>query len=81
MLQDLSWLFFFFPDVMMLQLAFFLCLLVKTSIVSSCVSDSFINGCSVPINSSSFPYKTLFHPACQRHDVCYVCVSKTMRHN
>nr|AKK23748.1 phospholipase A2 [Rhopilema esculentum] len=38
-----------------------------------CPSDTLTNGCSVPINSTSFPYKVFFHPACQRHDVCYSC--------
>ena len=32
------------------------------------------NGCSIPLGIA-FPYKDLFLPACERHDVCYSCVS------
>ena len=32
-----------------------------------------INGCSTPTKYA--PYKKLFTPACNRHDVCYRCVS------
>ncbi|XP_057305187.1 conodipine-P1-like [Hydractinia symbiolongicarpus] len=30
------------------------------------------NGCSVPLNFP-FPYKDVFLPACERHDICYQC--------
>lgn len=33
------------------------------------------DGCSVPI-FKKFPYKKVFEPACNRHDICYICVSK-----
>ena len=38
-----------------------------------CVS-AMTNGCSIPLGIA-FPYKDLFLPACERHDVCYSCVS------
>ncbi len=41
---------------------------------SSCISDQHINGCSVPFKGN-FPYEKRFKPACDRHDVCYRCVS------
>ncbi len=40
----------------------------------TCISESHVNGCSVPLNSP-FPYKKVFEPACHKHDVCYRCVS------
>ena len=40
-----------------------------------CENDkTMINGCSVPWGID-FPYKEFFLPACNRHDVCYSCVS------
>ena len=30
------------------------------------------NGCSIPLNLP-FPYKDIFLPACERHDICYEC--------
>ena len=33
-----------------------------------------INGCSIPCGLP-FVYKTKFTPACNKHDVCYSCVS------
>lgn len=36
--------------------------------------NSMTNGCSIPLGIA-FPYKDLFLPACERHDVCYSCVS------
>lgn len=32
------------------------------------------NGCSIPGNLP-FPYKRYFNKACNKHDVCYACVS------
>ena len=37
-------------------------------------NEELINGCSVPWGFD-FPYKTMFTPACDYHDVCYSCVS------
>ena len=40
-----------------------------------CENDkTMINGCSIPWGVD-FPYKEFFLPACNRHDVCYSCVS------
>lgn len=40
-----------------------------------CLTDKkLINGCSIPWGIS-FPYKEFFDPACERHDICYSCVS------
>merc|ERR1712189_95241 len=55
----------------MYRLLFITCLAIHVSVTTCCVS-SMTNGCSIPMNSS-FPYKTVFHPACQRHDICYSC--------
>ncbi|XP_071144211.1 uncharacterized protein [Mytilus edulis] len=33
------------------------------------------SGCSIPI-FKKFPYKELFTPSCQRHDICYGCATK-----
>jgi len=33
-----------------------------------------VDGCSTPGNLPFF-YKTKFTPACNKHDVCYTCVS------
>ena len=50
-------------------LACFIC-----GVLSSCPADVHVNGCSIPLNAP-FPYKELFKPVCNRHDVCYICVS------
>ena len=34
-----------------------------------------MNGCSIP-GDLPFVYKELFTPACNKHDVCYYCVSR-----
>eukprot|EP00794_Sanderia_malayensis_P019014 gene19014-20926_t len=44
------------------------CLALGLVLEVTCCVDSMTNGCSVPLNSS-FPYKTVFHSACQRHDL------------
>ena len=41
---------------------------------AACVSESYTNGCSVPLNAP-FQYKSDFTPACHKHDICYRCVS------
>ncbi len=41
----------------------------------SCPSSNHVNGCSIPLGAP-FPYKKQFKPACDKHDVCYECVSK-----
>ncbi|XP_057312007.1 conodipine-P1-like [Hydractinia symbiolongicarpus] len=33
------------------------------------------NGCSIPLGFP-FPYKDVFLPACERHDICYRCGKK-----
>lgn len=38
----------------------------------TCTVVNNINGCSTPLRLP-FPYKSLFTPACNRHDVCYRC--------
>ena len=38
----------------------------------------YANGCSIPFGLS-FTYKTLFTPSCNRHDICYGCVSLIMQ--
>lgn len=41
--------------------------------LTPCTTDiKLTNGCSIPWGIE-FPYKEFFLPACQRHDVCYVC--------
>eukprot|EP00794_Sanderia_malayensis_P000040 gene40-632_t len=46
-------------------------IMIRTS-CSLCISEQKVNGCSVPFKST-FPYSTVFKPACNRHDVCYRC--------
>ena len=41
---------------------------------SACISNQNVNGCSVPFRGS-FPYARVFKSDCNRHDVCYRCVS------
>ncbi|XP_063406353.1 uncharacterized protein LOC134690310 [Mytilus trossulus] len=36
------------------------------------VQEGLTNGCSVPL-FGKFPYKKIFEPACQLHDLCYNC--------
>ncbi len=40
-----------------------------------CKADKHANGCSVPLGMTA-PYKEQFTPACNKHDICYGCVSK-----
>jgi len=40
--------------------------------LEQCISQKKVIGCSIPFNSS-FPYRTVFKPACNRHEVCYQC--------
>ena len=39
-----------------------------------CEADNHVNGCSIPFDAP-VAYKTDFVQACNRHDVCYYCVS------
>ena len=45
-----------------------------TSHTNSSSCPVHINGCSIPCGLP-FVYKTKFTPACNKHDVCYSCVS------
>ena len=40
----------------------------------TCEVDKYADGCSVPLGISA-PYKEQFTPACNKHDICYGCVS------
>ncbi len=40
-----------------------------------CKADKYANGCSVPLGMAA-PYKEQFTPACNKHDICYGCVSE-----
>ena len=40
----------------------------------SCVADQFADGCSVPPEFPA-PFKKELTSACNRHDICYGCVS------
>ena len=40
----------------------------------ACSADKHANGCSVPLGINA-PYKADFTPACNKHDICYGCVS------
>ena len=40
----------------------------------SCAADKFADGCSVP-SVFPAPFKKEFTSACNRHDICYGCVS------
>ena len=59
--------------------AVYVCLIGCFSVVTcspgptfSCIADNHVNGCNVlPFT----PYEAVFTPACDRHDVCYFCVS------
>ena len=39
-----------------------------------CDADRNTNGCSTPMGINA-PYKREFTPACDKHDICYGCVS------
>ena len=39
-----------------------------------CKADKHTNGCSVPLGMNA-PFKDDFKPACNKHDICYGCVS------
>lgn len=42
----------------------------------SCAADKYADGCSVP-SMVPAPFKNEFTRACNRHDICYGCVSLT----
>lgn len=39
-----------------------------------CEADRNTNGCSTPMGINA-PFKREFTPACDKHDICYGCVS------
>ena len=39
-----------------------------------CDADTYANGCSVPLGLDT-PFKETFTKACDKHDICYGCVS------
>ena len=39
-----------------------------------CDADTYTNGCSVPLGLDT-PFKETFTKACDKHDICYGCVS------
>lgn len=39
-----------------------------------CEADRQANGCSVPLGIEA-PFKRQFTPSCNKHDICYGCVS------
>ena len=39
-----------------------------------CDADRYTNGCSVPLGLDT-PFKKTFTEACNKHDICYGCVS------
>ena len=39
-----------------------------------CEADRNTNGCSTPMGMNA-PFKREFTPACDKHDICYGCVS------
>ena len=39
-----------------------------------CSRNPIVNGCSVPLGFP-MPYRDIFKPACDRHDICHSCVS------
>ena len=43
--------------------------------ISECGAHGHVNGCSVPGDLPYF-YKDHFKPACNKHDICYGCVSQ-----
>ena len=53
-----------------------LCLLIFISVILLKVNSSALgtNGCSIPFGLPFF-YKKEFTRACNKHDVCYSCVS------
>ena len=44
---------------------------------AGCITKQYVNGCSIPFRFQ-FYYKREFTPSCNKHDVCYSCVSTTM---
>ena len=49
------------------------CMLAEIT-TAKCISDDYVNGCSIPFRSY-FPYAKFFEKACDKHDICYDCVS------
>lgn len=60
-------------DSNMALLFLFAAIAFLVQIDASCDYESHVNGCSVPLGMP-FPFKPLFTPVCNRHDVCYICV-------
>ena len=63
-----------------LQLSMLLLLAATTEIASTC--DLKPNGCSIPAKYKKWVgWKGTFTPACNKHDVCYFCVSWRVHEN
>lgn len=52
----------------------FVAALVYVDSKETCKTLDFVNGCSTPL-WLPVPFKKAFTPSCNRHDVCYRCVS------
>ena len=50
---------------------------VAAEIGDGCGDHGHVNGCSIPFGLPFF-YKSQFTPACNKHDICYSCVSILM---
>lgn len=48
--------------------------IVSNVVAKDCDTNEHVNGCSIPFGISWF-YKAEFTPDCNKHDVCYWCVS------
>ena len=46
------------------------------SVEENCDADAYADGCSVPLGLDT-PFKKTFTKACNKHDICYGCVSSS----
>ena len=60
--------------LIVLTFGLYSCSWCLTNSTRMCAADGHSNGCSVPLGMDA-PYKTSFTPACNKHDICYGCVS------
>lgn len=60
--------------LIVLMFGFYSCSWCHTNSTRQCAADGYSNGCSVPLGMEA-PYKASFTPACNKHDICYGCVS------
>ena len=71
----------FFPQMITCKIAGRVALIVLILLtdglfaISQCGAHGHVNGCSVPGDLPYF-YKDHFKPACNKHDICYGCVSQ-----